>query len=181
MSVSQSSLQRMSEQSDFGKENQGSRGAKGLKHAGLGKGSVKRHRRILRDTIEGITKPAVRRLARRGGVKRISGLIYEETRRVLKEFLTGIIHDAVTYADCARRKTITVLDVVHSLKVRDRIRIKIRYPRCMLLFCYCCCCLMFVLQSLTIYRTTSPPLLPTKCEHLLLSSPKETWKNDLRF
>ena len=32
----------------------------------------------------GITKPAIRRLARRGGVKRISGLIYEETRGVLK-------------------------------------------------------------------------------------------------
>lgn len=28
--------------------------------------------------LEGITKPAIRRLARRGGVKRISGLIYEE-------------------------------------------------------------------------------------------------------
>merc|ERR1711915_978126 len=28
------------------------------------------------------TKPAIRRLARRGGVKRISGLIYEETRGV---------------------------------------------------------------------------------------------------
>ena len=29
-------------------------------------------------------QPAIRRLARRGGVKRISGLIYEETRGVLK-------------------------------------------------------------------------------------------------
>ena len=29
--------------------------------------------------IQGITKPAIRRLARRGGVKRISGLIYEES------------------------------------------------------------------------------------------------------
>ena len=34
-----------------------------------------RHRKILRDNIQGITKPAIRRLARRGGVKRISGLI----------------------------------------------------------------------------------------------------------
>ena len=34
-------------------------------------------------TCAGITKPAIRRLARRGGVKRISGLIYEETRGVL--------------------------------------------------------------------------------------------------
>ncbi|KAK2867624.1 hypothetical protein Q8A67_025741 [Cirrhinus molitorella] len=44
---------------------------------GLGKGGVKRHRKVLRDNIQGITKPAIRRLARRGGVKRISGLIYE--------------------------------------------------------------------------------------------------------
>ncbi|KAH9009808.1 hypothetical protein EDB84DRAFT_1276528, partial [Lactarius hengduanensis] len=46
-------------------------------------GGAKRHRRILRDNIQGITKPAIRRLARRGGVKRISGLIHEETRCVI--------------------------------------------------------------------------------------------------
>ncbi len=40
---------------------------------GLGKGGAKRHRKVLRDNIQGITKPAIRRLARRGGVKRISG------------------------------------------------------------------------------------------------------------
>ena len=50
----------------------------------MGKGGAKRHRKVLRDNIQGITKPAIRRLARRGGVKRISGLIYEETRGVLK-------------------------------------------------------------------------------------------------
>ena len=33
---------------------------------GLGKGGAKRHRKILRDNIQGITKPAIRRLARRG-------------------------------------------------------------------------------------------------------------------
>jgi histone H3/H4 len=47
-------------------------------------------RKILRDNIQGITKPAIRRLARRGGVKRISGLIYEETRGVLKTFLENV-------------------------------------------------------------------------------------------
>ena len=41
--------------------------------SGRGKGGAKRHRKILRDNIQGITKPAIRRLARRGGVKRISG------------------------------------------------------------------------------------------------------------
>ena len=59
---------------------------------GLGKGGAKRHRKVLRDNIQGITKPAIRRLARRGGVKRISGLIYEETRGVLKVFLENVIH-----------------------------------------------------------------------------------------
>ncbi|RZF36016.1 hypothetical protein LSTR_LSTR005832 [Laodelphax striatellus] len=56
-------------------------------------------RKVLRDNIQGITKPAIRRLARRGGVKRISGLIYEETRGVLKVFLKNVIRDAVTYTE----------------------------------------------------------------------------------
>ena len=58
---------------------------------GLGKGGAKRHRKVMRDNILGITKPAIRRLARRGGVKRISGLIYDETRSVLKTFLDGVV------------------------------------------------------------------------------------------
>ncbi|KAJ3607183.1 hypothetical protein NHX12_026696, partial [Muraenolepis orangiensis] len=60
----------------------------------------------------GITKPAVRRLARRSGVKRISGLIYEETRGVLKVFLEDVIRDAVTYTEHGKRKTVTAMDVV---------------------------------------------------------------------
>ncbi|CAH3149152.1 unnamed protein product [Pocillopora meandrina] len=79
---------------------------------GLGKGGAKRHRKILRDNIQGITKPAIRRLARRGGVKRISGLIYEETRGVLKVFLENVIRDAVTYTEHAKRKTVTAMDVI---------------------------------------------------------------------
>ncbi|KAL5101070.1 hypothetical protein RYX36_005397 [Vicia faba] len=87
---------------------------KGMK--GLGKGGAKRHRMILRDNIRGITKPAIRRLARRGGVKRISGLIYEESRGVLRLFLERVIRDAVTYTEHARRKTVTAMDVVYALK-----------------------------------------------------------------
>ncbi|SCZ90027.1 BZ3500_MvSof-1268-A1-R1_Chr1-3g01731 [Microbotryum saponariae] len=87
---------------------------------GLGKGGAKRHRKILRDNIQGITKPAIRRLARRGGVKRISGLIYEETRGVLKIFLENVIRDSVTYTEHAKRKTVTSLDVVYALKRSGR-------------------------------------------------------------
>ncbi|MBN3312380.1 H4 protein, partial [Atractosteus spatula] len=83
---------------------------------GLGKGGAKRHRKVLRDNIQGIT----RRLARRGGVKRISGLIYEETRGVLKVFLENVIRDAVTYTEHAKRKTVTAMDVVYALKRQGR-------------------------------------------------------------
>lgn len=75
---------------------------------------------VLRDNIQGITKPAIRRLARRGGVKRISAMIYEETRGVLKSFLESVIRDAVTYTEHAKRKTVTSLDVVYALKRQGR-------------------------------------------------------------
>ena len=68
-------------------------------------------------------------------MKRISGLIYEETRGVLKVnlcieltyilptrqvFLENVIRDAVTYTEHAKRKTVTAMDVVYALKRQGR-------------------------------------------------------------
>lgn len=47
-------------------------------------------------------------------------VIYEETRGVLKSFLEGVIRDAVTYTEHAKRKTVTSLDVVYALKRQGR-------------------------------------------------------------
>ena len=47
-------------------------------------------------------------------------MIYEETRGVLKTFLEGVIRDAVTYTEHAKRKTVTSLDVVYALKRQGR-------------------------------------------------------------
>jgi len=80
----------------------------------------KRHRRILRHSITGVTKPAIRRLARRGGVKRLSGLVYEETRIVLKQFLTKILNDAIIYTKHSRRQTVTAGDIILALKRNNR-------------------------------------------------------------
>ena len=87
---------------------------------GLGKGGAKRHRKRSKDSVQGVTKPAIRRLARRGGVKRVSGMIYDESRAVLKSFLQDVVRDAVTYCDHGRRKTVTALDVVYALKRQGR-------------------------------------------------------------
>ncbi|XP_073457043.1 histone H4-like [Aquarana catesbeiana] len=65
-------------------------------------------------------KPAIRHLACSGGVKRISGLIYEETSGVLEFFLENVIRDAITYTEHAKRKTVTAMDVVYALKCQGR-------------------------------------------------------------
>ncbi|CAG7563944.1 unnamed protein product [Fusarium equiseti] len=75
----------------------------------------KRHRKVLRDSVQGVTKPAIRRLARRGGVKRISGSIYDEIRAALKARLETILQDCVIYVEYRNAKTVTVQDVIHSL------------------------------------------------------------------
>jgi histone H4 len=94
------------------------KGGKGV--GGKGKVGTTAARRQARASIEGITKPAIRRLARRGGVKRISSFIYDDSRQVLKGFLEGIVRDAVTYTEHARRKTVTAMDVVYALKRQGR-------------------------------------------------------------
>ncbi|KAH7417905.1 histone-fold-containing protein [Cadophora sp. MPI-SDFR-AT-0126] len=88
---------------------------KGAKGMGLGKGS-KRSRKVVRDTIQGVTKGDIRRLARRGGVKRISGGIYDEVRTQLKKRLEDILRVTVTVVEYQNRKTVTVMDVVFALK-----------------------------------------------------------------
>ena len=61
------------------------------KGVGLGKGIAQRHRyRVRKDTILGITKPDIRRLARRGGVKRISAGVYDTARHYLRDFLREV-------------------------------------------------------------------------------------------
>ncbi|OWZ07252.1 Histone H4 [Phytophthora megakarya] len=88
--------------------------------AGTGTGGAKRHRKIIRDNIQGITNPAIRRLARRAGVVRISGLVYYETRAVLRFFLSTLIRDAILYAEHGSRKTVKGIDVIYALKRQGR-------------------------------------------------------------
>ena len=78
----------------------------------------KRHKGQKRAAV--ISCPGIRRLARRGGVKRMEQKICSEiTDRkdgVLVKFLTQIVHDAVAITEHAKRKTVTALDVVYALK-----------------------------------------------------------------
>lgn len=92
---------------------------KGGKGLATGTGA-KRHRKLSRDNIKGITVPAMKRLARRGGVKRIAKSSYEQIRERLKEFLGKVVHNAVTVSEYSKRKTVTAKDVVFALKKLNR-------------------------------------------------------------
>ena len=77
----------------------------GPRHRPVGRVPV-RAWRSLRDSSQGITKQAIRRLARRGGVKRMgsdqTGDIYTEARGALKVFLSRVLDKAIQYTGHAR-------------------------------------------------------------------------------
>ena len=70
----------------------------------LWKGGAKGRGKVLRDKIRGMFKPVTRRLARRGGVKRISETVYKETRDELGAFIDNIIRDAFVRHEIERLK-----------------------------------------------------------------------------
>lgn len=69
-----------------------------------------------KNAVDAITNNDIKRLARRGGVKRIGLLVPQEAKTALRDFLKTAIERASIYAGHARRKTVTTLDVVLSLK-----------------------------------------------------------------
>jgi len=79
-----------------------------------------RHRKIIRDSIQGITKPAIVRICQTAGVKRISGMVYEETRGVMKVFMENLLRDVITFTEHDRRKTVQVGDLDAALQVSGK-------------------------------------------------------------
>ena len=95
-------------------------GRTGGKTRGKNSAPMKRRRRVLKNSIHCIPKAAFCRLARCGGVERMSGNVFEESRGVLKVFLEEIVRDAIVYANYCKRKTVTTMDVIFSLKQHGR-------------------------------------------------------------
>ena len=82
-----------------------------------GKGTMANLRKKIKvKHIQGITRNDIKRLARRGGVKRLNADIYDETRDAMKLFLTSVLADTLRITDSAKRKTISAADVVYALK-----------------------------------------------------------------
>jgi histone H3/H4 len=80
------------------------------------KSTKPKHRKILRDNIQGITKPALIRLLRRAGVKRVNNGIYEELRGVIKYEMERILRNTVTITEYNRRKRVKIDDLETALE-----------------------------------------------------------------
>ena len=91
--------------------------AKG-KSAGASAG--KRVKKILKSSASSVSQGSIRRLARRGGVKRLSAAVVGDVRSVLRSFLDGVVSAAATYTEHAKHKTVSVQDVIAALRKRGR-------------------------------------------------------------
>ncbi|KDD76134.1 hypothetical protein H632_c341p1 [Helicosporidium sp. ATCC 50920] len=67
-----------------------------------------------------MTRASIRRLARRAGVKRIGGEIYEDAETTLRAFLKTLVKDIYVVTEYARRRTATLNDVLLVLKRNGR-------------------------------------------------------------
>ena len=95
-------------------------GSKGKSPSRPAKGGNKRHKQVHRDVNKGITKPALRRLARRGGVKRIAHQCYDDARNLVRSFVESVVYYSVIYKSTRgkKAKVIGLKDVVFALKRR---------------------------------------------------------------
>lgn len=77
-------------------------------------------RRIINDNIQGLSNPAISRLAHTSSAKYISSMIYEEVRGLAKVFVEEMVKRAVLYAEHGKRKTITHEDALYALELIGR-------------------------------------------------------------
>lgn len=79
---------------------------------------AQKHRRILRDNIQGITRPAITRVCRRAGVKRIGGTVYEEIRGVMKAYMEDALRSIIAITEHDRRLTVKASDLEAALQIQ---------------------------------------------------------------
>jgi len=63
-----------------------------------------------------VSNGGIRRLARRGGVKRIATASYEEVRKAVNQFVDLVMRDAAAVLELKKTKTVSTADVLYALK-----------------------------------------------------------------
>lgn len=74
--------------------------------------------KFIRDSIQGITKPAIRRLSKRAGVLSLGDLSVVESRIIIKTYLENVLRNAVDATEYRRAKTVSPEDVKFAFEQR---------------------------------------------------------------
>ena len=72
------------------------------------------------DPKKGFTRPAIQRICRRAGVKRISGKLYPTAREILSEYTRSVVFVALATMESGSRKTLSTKDVKFALAYHGR-------------------------------------------------------------
>ena len=80
----------------------------------------KRVKKSLAASSSNVSSGSIKRLARRAGCKRIAAQSIVDTRDVLRRFVDSVVRDATAYTEHSKRKTVSVQDIVASLRKRGR-------------------------------------------------------------
>ena len=68
----------------------------------------------------GITKGSIRKIARRGGCRRLASNVYDEARTILKGFVDSVMADTSILLEMTGRKTVRAVDILFALKKQGR-------------------------------------------------------------
>ena len=69
----------------------------------------------------GISKSAIRKLARRAGVRRLAASVYTKVKDLLRDqYIEPIMRELEILVDHAKRKTVSLMDVIYVLKRQGR-------------------------------------------------------------
>ena len=86
---------------------------------GLGKAGAKRFNKKHKydtDPLLALTKGKIRQICQRSGIKRISGLVYEEIRKVVNDYTREVLGYALCYTKHRRKETLIATDVVYGTR-----------------------------------------------------------------
>ena len=98
----------------------GKMGASAPRKGGKGASRVYKLKKNVQTNLLDITNPAIKRLARRAGVKRLRKSVYDTSRGKLGKFLDELMYDTIVFTKMDDRSTMTQTDVVNALAAKGK-------------------------------------------------------------
>lgn len=87
------------------------------------KKAAPRQRKLLRDNIQGISKPSLRRILLKAAVRRVEGSVYDNLRALIKDDVEKILKASLSNMQGDHRKTLVVRDASRGIEAACGVKI----------------------------------------------------------